>query len=125
MYAIILSLINKDVSNENFIEFTSYGIYYLWDMVCAHNFEQLRGIMKRTKAMNILAELIGQHKSMKEFSSIIGEDPSNVLRWKKGRSAITLRAVINICRRNKNLQPHDLNPEIIPSDLTFTFIEKK
>lgn len=94
-------------------------------MVRNNNFDKLEGFMKKTHAMTIIAGLISQHKSMKEFSNIIGEDPSNVLRWKKGASAVTLRAVINLCRRYPELQANHLNPRIIPKDLKFTFIKEK
>lgn len=76
------------------------------------------------KSMKIISDLIENHDSMRDFSRVIREDASDVLRWKHGKCFVKSRAVISICRLFDYVKPNDLNP-IFPEDLEFIFKKGK
>jgi hypothetical protein len=85
--------------------------------------------MKQTdkflQSVNLINEITAQYDSMRAFAKTIQEHCSDVSRWCAGKSTIKLRAVIEICRLFPTIMPHQLNSEIFPEDLTFTFKRKK
>lgn len=77
--------------------------------------------MKEKTPADFLNDLISQYPSVREFSRAIGEDASDVVKWRYSKCAIRVRAVISICRIHPNIKPHDLNPLWFPADLDFKF----
>lgn len=73
--------------------------------------------------VGIINEILKEYSSGKAFARAIGEDGSDVIRWRYGRSAIKARAVVAICRLYPQIPPYKLNPEIFPKELNFVFSE--
>lgn len=73
---------------------------------------------------DIVNELIALYPSASEFSRKIGENKTDVLRWRHGRMKLSARAVVSICRLHPQVRPHQLNPNWFPADLTFIFGEQ-
>lgn len=71
----------------------------------------------------IINKLLEQYKTSREFARVIGEDAADVIRWRYNRCKIKPRAVINICRHHPEITPHQLNPDVFPQDLRFSFGE--
>lgn len=68
----------------------------------------------------ILNDLIAKYPTLREFAVAIGEEISDVSRWRKGRK-LHPRAVINICRIFPEIKPNNLLPSLYPEDLNFIF----
>jgi hypothetical protein len=75
---------------------------------------------QRKKSAKIINDLIEKHESMRDFGRKISEDPADIMRWKSGKSAVRVRAVITICRLF-GYEPHEVNPDLFPQDLSFVF----
>lgn len=73
----------------------------------------------------IINHLIKKHKTSRAFARLINEDASDILRWRLGRTHIKARAVVAICKLHPEIKPYDLNGDIFPPDLRFTFEELK
>jgi hypothetical protein len=73
------------------------------------------------KPEDVINELITRYSTSREFAHAIGEDAADIIRWRYGKCRIKARAVVNICRLHPDIQPHQLNPDWFPEDLTFTF----
>ncbi len=78
---------------------------------------------EKLKQQQLINELIANHESMRAFARVIGEDASDVMKWKNGKISIKVRAVISIARIF-DIKPHDINP-IFPSDIEFIFKKTK
>ena len=76
------------------------------------------------KSMKIIAGLIENAGSQREFARIIKEHVSDVYKWKSGDKSLTTRATLSICRIY-GLNPNDLNPDVWPDDLTLVFKKEK
>lgn len=76
------------------------------------------------KPADIINELIQDYASLREFARAIGEDGSDVMRWRHDRSKVTPRAVIKICKLYPSIAPYKLNPDIFPEDLHFVFLDR-
>ena len=74
-------------------------------------------------SIEIFKKVLAQFSSAKAFSRAIGEDGSDILRWKNGRGAIKARAVVAICKLYPEIPPYRLNDNIFPKGLMFTFGE--
>lgn len=68
-----------------------------------------------------LNNIIDTYSSIREFSRSIGEDYSDVQRWRWGERKINPRAVVSICRLHPEIKPYDLNPYVFPDGLIFKF----
>jgi hypothetical protein len=75
--------------------------------------------------VEIINELIPLYTSMRDMGRAIGEDGSDIIRWRYGKTKIKARAVIAICRLHPEITPHQLNPDIFPADLRLTFGDNK
>lgn len=73
------------------------------------------------KPADIINELIQDYASLREFARAIGEDGSDVMRWRYDRSKVTPRAVIKICKLYPAIAPYELNPDVFPEDLVVIF----
>jgi DNA-binding transcriptional regulator YdaS (Cro superfamily) len=62
---------------------------------------------------------------MRDFARSIGEDTTDVLRWKRGQRKINARAVIGIVRLHPEILAFELCPEIFPKDLDLVFRKPK
>ncbi len=80
---------------------------------------------KFTKAVKLINELAKEHDGMRPFGRFIGEDCADISRWCAGKNAIGVRAIIKICRLFPRIKPHELNADVFPEDLEFTFKRKK
>lgn len=72
----------------------------------------------------ILNELIAKYNTARDFARAINEHASDIIRWRYGKCAIKMRAVVSICRLHPEIKPHDLNKDF-PADLTLVFGDKK
>lgn len=75
-------------------------------------------------SQNAICELINQYASIRIFSRLIGEDSSDVFRWKTGKSKIRAQAVIKVCKLF-DVTPQTLRPDIFPSDMKLVFKKEK
>ncbi len=71
--------------------------------------------------VKIYNSLIDKHESMRKFAIAIGEEISQVCKWRYGRKSLPTRTVITICRMYPKIQPYELNPDLFPEDLKFIF----
>lgn len=76
--------------------------------------------MNVKKQKEILAKLIEQHSSIREFSRHISEDPTDVAKWRDGKRKMTARAVICL-NRLYGIEPHEIRPDVFPADLRLSF----
>lgn len=81
--------------------------------------------MSKISPAVIMNELVDRFSSAREFARAIGEDPSDVMKWRLGKIKVRPRAVISICRLYPCINPADLNPSVFPADLRLSFGEKK
>lgn len=63
------------------------------------------------------------HGSMRKYALAVGEHYTDLTRWKNGSKKPALRSCINLCKRYGFI-PHELNPDLFPPDLRFTFLKK-
>lgn len=76
--------------------------------------------MNQSTQVLIIEELIGRHKSLREFARKIGESPSDMVAWKYGRRLIIPRAVIKIAKLY-GINPNTLRPDIFPEGIKLIF----
>ena len=92
------------------------------------NVKNLRIIMNSTEldnSMHIIEQLIAMHDSMRAAARYIGEDSSDLQKWRYGKSYIQTRAIISICRLYPHIKPSELNPDIFPADVSLVFDKTK
>ena len=78
-------------------------------------------VQKFIQAVEILNDVIGEYKSVREFARSIEEDPADIFRWKVGKRKINPRAVIKIVQRHPKIKAHDLNCDVFPRGISFNF----
>ncbi len=78
--------------------------------------------MKRNleKQMAILNKLVESDDSLRAFARDIGEDSSDVIRWKQGKIRIHPRACMTLVRMY-GVSAHDLRPDIFPENCIVKF----
>ena len=82
--------------------------------------------MTEKSPADVLNELIiEKYPTATKFARTINEDSTDVMRWRYGRSMMSTRAVVSICRLHPKIKPYQLNPKWVPEDLTFKFGAKK
>ncbi len=81
--------------------------------------------MKDKNYSKIINEILTKYSSGREFAKMIGEEASDVSRWRYGKLSVSPRAVISICRLHKNISPHQLNSAVFPEDVKLTFTKEK
>ena len=69
----------------------------------------------------IIEHLLKKYPTAREFARSIKEDAADITRWRTGLSNIKPRAVVSICRLHPEIKPYQLNENIFPRELTFTF----
>lgn len=80
---------------------------------------------KFLQSVKLINEIVNKEESMRSFARKIQEQCSDVSRWCSGKLAIKVRAVIEICRLNPKITPHELNHVSFPDDLKFVFKPKE
>ena len=73
----------------------------------------------------VIDDLISKYGSARKFGLAIGEDSSDILRWKKTQRPVSPRAVIKICELHPEILPYELNPYVFPFNLDFKFSKEE
>lgn len=83
------------------------------------------GLSKEERKVSIEAfkAVINQSESIRSLAKLIGEDSSDISRWRNGFAKISVRAVVSICRLF-DVRANTLRPDIFQSDVELVFKRK-
>lgn len=80
--------------------------------------------LKSISIFNVVSEdYMNKHNmSLRSFSNFLGENVSDICKWRAGKKNLTVRVIVKLCRLF-DFRPHELNPDYFPPDLMFLFSE--
>lgn len=80
----------------------------------------------KSNCRQVIDQIVRENKmGYRDLARLIGEDSSDISRWRANDMSIKSKAVVKICKLYPWVVPHDLNPDAFPKNLRFIYIKKE